>query len=124
MASLTFLLKILCWSIRLKPSMCGVGNLQHCPSLQVCRPTMDTVFLGNICDAAPLPGGCDTHRFSDSKPEIELTRYGSVFPSPSGLYSKGPANYPLMMGEMVRKVIMVIQSLGALSVEEIYWKLR
>ncbi|MCC6147571.1 MAG: creatininase family protein [Anaerolineaceae bacterium] len=48
------------------------------------------------------PDDVDVDKFTDSKPEIELTKYGSVFPSPSGLYSKGPAVYPLMMGEMVK----------------------
>lgn len=41
-------------------------------------------------------------RFVDSKPELELTKYGSIFPSPSGLFSKGSANFPMMMGEMVK----------------------
>lgn len=49
------------------------------------------------------PDDVNAGEFCDSKPEIELTRFGSVFPSPSGLYSKGPAVYPLMMGEMVEK---------------------
>jgi creatinine amidohydrolase len=43
----------------------------------------------------------DQAAFIDSAPEIDLTEWGSVFPSPSGLYSKGPAVFPLSMGEMV-----------------------
>ena len=45
----------------------------------------------------------DVHReqFADSAPEVELTRLGSVFPSPSGVLSKGPITIPLSMGEMV-----------------------
>ena len=38
---------------------------------------------------------------SNSAPEIDLTPMGSVFPSPSGKYSKGPIVFPLSMGEMV-----------------------
>jgi len=49
------------------------------------------------------PDDVNVKEFCDSKPEIELTKFSSVFPSPSGLYSKGPAVYPLMMGEMVKK---------------------
>jgi creatinine amidohydrolase len=48
-----------------------------------------------------LPSDVDQGRFTDSKPAIELTRFGSVFPEPSSLYAKGPAKFPLMMGEMV-----------------------
>lgn len=47
------------------------------------------------------PDDVCTEEFLDSKPEIDLTRFGSVFPEPSSLYSRGPAKYPLMMGEMV-----------------------
>jgi creatinine amidohydrolase len=47
------------------------------------------------------PSDVNKEHFIDSKPEIELTQFGSVFPEPSGLYSKGPAKYPLMMGDMV-----------------------
>jgi creatinine amidohydrolase len=47
------------------------------------------------------PDDVNKERFVDSKPDIDLTQYGAVFPEPSGLYSKGPAKYPLMMGEMV-----------------------
>lgn len=43
----------------------------------------------------------DEDAFIDSPPDIEITDYGSVFPSPSGSYSKGPAVFPLSMGEMV-----------------------
>ncbi len=46
------------------------------------------------------PTDVDESRFAVSKPEIELTRFGSVFPEPSSLYSKGPARFPLMMDEM------------------------
>lgn len=48
------------------------------------------------------PEDVNEDQFADSKPEIELTKYGSVFPDPSSMYSKGPAVYPLMMGEMVK----------------------
>jgi creatinine amidohydrolase len=47
------------------------------------------------------PEDVDEPAFVDSAPEIEITEYGSVFPSPSGMYSKGPAVFPLSMGEMV-----------------------
>ena len=45
----------------------------------------------------------DVHidKFVDSKPELELTKYGAVFPGPSTLYSKGPVKMPLSMDEMV-----------------------
>ena len=46
------------------------------------------------------PADVDMSRFTDAKPEIELTRFGSIFPEPSSLYSKGPARFPMMMGEM------------------------
>ena len=47
------------------------------------------------------PDDVDEDNFTDSSPDIELTDFGSVFPSPSGRYSKGPAVFPLSMGEMV-----------------------
>ncbi len=47
------------------------------------------------------PEDVDESKFVDSPPDIELTKYGSVFPSPSGAYSKGPVVFPLSMGEMV-----------------------
>lgn len=47
----------------------------------------------------------DVHedQFADSKPEIDLTRHGAVFPGPSSLFSKGAVNIPLWMGEMVER---------------------
>lgn len=57
----------------------------------------ETSMMMHLC-----PEDVRMDQFQDSKPEIELTEFGSVFPSPSGLYSKGPASYPLMMGEMVK----------------------
>jgi len=50
---------------------------------------------------ALCPEDVDRSKFKDSAPDIDLTRYGSIFPSPSGLYSKGPIVFPLSMGEMV-----------------------
>ena len=47
------------------------------------------------------PEDVDEEQFTNSAPNIDLTEYGSVFPSPSGKYSKGPAVFPLSMGEMV-----------------------
>jgi len=47
------------------------------------------------------PDDVDRGRLVDSAPEIDLTPLGSVFPSPSGKYSKGPIVFPLSMGEMV-----------------------
>jgi creatinine amidohydrolase len=47
------------------------------------------------------PQDVDEGKFTDSAPEIELSEYGSVFPSPSGKYAKGPVVFPLSMGEMV-----------------------
>lgn len=92
---------------------------------------------------ALCPGDVDETRFVDGAPEIELTPYGSVFPSPSGLYSKGPATFPLSMGEMVEhghhgdpgfgsaergeallrvKVEALIDFLGLLKAGEIHWR--
>jgi len=51
---------------------------------------------------ALCPDDVDRSKFKDSEPEIDLTRFGSVFPSPSGLYSRGPIVFPLSMGEMVK----------------------
>jgi creatinine amidohydrolase len=51
---------------------------------------------------ALCPDDVDRSKFKDSAPEIDLTRLGSVFPSPSGLYAKGPIVFPLSMGEMVK----------------------
>lgn len=48
------------------------------------------------------PEDVDEKEFTDSAPDIDLTEYGSVFPSPSGKYAKGPAVFPLSMGEMVQ----------------------
>jgi creatinine amidohydrolase len=47
------------------------------------------------------PADVNPSQFADSAPEVQLTRLGSVFPSPSGLLSKGPITIPLSMGEMV-----------------------
>ena len=47
------------------------------------------------------PDDVDESQFVDSAPDISLTEQGSVFPSPSGAYSKGPIVFPLSMGEMV-----------------------
>jgi creatinine amidohydrolase len=47
------------------------------------------------------PEDVDESKFIDSSPDIELSRFGAVFPSPSGIYSKGPISFPLSMGEMV-----------------------
>lgn len=47
------------------------------------------------------PDDVDEEAFVDSAPDFELPDLGSVFPSPSGLYSEGPAVFPLRMGEMV-----------------------
>lgn len=47
------------------------------------------------------PNDVDENEFIDSAPEIALTAYGSVFPGPSSKYTKGPAVFPLSMGEMV-----------------------
>jgi len=52
---------------------------------------------------ALCPDDVDEAAFTDSAPELHLTEWGSVFPSPSGLYSKGPAVFPLSMGEMVEQ---------------------
>lgn len=45
----------------------------------------------------------DVHRteFTDSRPEIDLTRYGAGFPAPSSMMARGAAVIPLSMGEMV-----------------------
>jgi creatinine amidohydrolase len=47
------------------------------------------------------PEDVDREKFIDSAPQVELTRFGSVFPSPSGPLDKGPITFPLSMGEMV-----------------------
>ncbi|MCC7359286.1 MAG: creatininase family protein [Anaerolineales bacterium] len=46
------------------------------------------------------PVDVDPAQFVDAAPEVELTRLGAVFPSPSGLLSKGPVTIALSMGEM------------------------
>jgi creatinine amidohydrolase len=48
------------------------------------------------------PDDVDSARFIPSSPEIELTAYGSVFPPPSSLLSRGAAVIPLSMTEMVK----------------------
>jgi creatinine amidohydrolase len=50
---------------------------------------------------AVTPEDVDEKEFIDSAPEMDLTEHGSVFPSPSGAYSKGAVVFPLSMGEMV-----------------------
>lgn len=50
---------------------------------------------------ALCPEDVDPQRFEDSAPEISLTDFGSVFPSPSGLLSRGPIVFSLSMDEMV-----------------------
>ncbi len=49
------------------------------------------------------PADVAREQFADSKPEIDLTRWGSVFPGPSSQYSKGPVVIPLSMSEMVER---------------------
>ncbi len=70
---------------QLKPSMCGLGTCNiaqacRCAALRWTRWFLETSAMLHLC-----PEDVDTHRFSDSKPEIELTRYGSDIPSPSGI---------------------------------------
>jgi creatinine amidohydrolase len=50
---------------------------------------------------ALCPEDVDRTKFVDSAPDIDLTRFGSVFPSPSGKLDRGPVTFPLSMGEMV-----------------------
>ncbi len=50
---------------------------------------------------ALCPQDVDRTKFVDSAPEIDLTRFGAVFPSPSGMLARGPITFPLSMGEMV-----------------------
>jgi creatinine amidohydrolase/Fe(II)-dependent formamide hydrolase-like protein len=47
------------------------------------------------------PEDVDRGEFIDSAPDLDLTRFGSVFPSPSGPLGQGPVTFPLSMGEMV-----------------------
>lgn len=47
------------------------------------------------------PDDVDRDRFVDSAPQIDLSRHGSVFPSPSARYSRGAVSFPLTMSEMV-----------------------
>jgi creatinine amidohydrolase len=47
------------------------------------------------------PDDVDAASFVDSAPDVDLTRFGSVFPSPSGPLGQGPVTFPLSMGEMV-----------------------
>ncbi|MCX6054266.1 MAG: creatininase family protein [Chloroflexi bacterium] len=49
-----------------------------------------------------MPDDVAMDKFEDSKPEIDLTRFGSVFPSPGGQLSHGPVVFSLMMGDMVK----------------------
>ncbi len=48
-----------------------------------------------------VPDDVAGDKFVDSKPVVDLTQFGSVFPSPGGKLSKGPAVFSLTMGEMV-----------------------
>lgn len=89
------------------------------------------------------PEDVDEATFVDSSPDIELTDYGAVFPSPSGPYSKGPAFFPLSMSEMVEhghhgdptwgtpergkallqvKVDALVEFLGALKDGKVSWR--
>ena len=47
-----------------------------------------------------VPDSIDRTMMADCAPEAELTKYGSVFPTPSSKYSKGPVIFPMMMGEL------------------------
>jgi creatinine amidohydrolase len=51
---------------------------------------------------ALCPEDVDRTQFVDSAPDVDLTRFGSVFPSPSGKLDRGPVTFPLTMGEMVK----------------------
>ena len=89
------------------------------------------------------PDDVDETSFIDSPPEFELTGHGSVFPSPSGRYSKGPAVFPLSMGEMVEhghhgdpnwgskergenllrvKIEALVEFLTAIKKEDYHWR--
>jgi creatinine amidohydrolase/Fe(II)-dependent formamide hydrolase-like protein len=70
------------------------------------------------------PDDVDKDQFIDSAPEIELTQYGSVFPSPSGIYSKGPVVFPLSMGEMVEHGFHGDPSFGSLERGEALLKVK
>jgi creatinine amidohydrolase len=50
---------------------------------------------------ALCPEDVDRTKFVDSAPDVDLTRFGSVFPSPSGKLEGGPVTFSLSMGEMV-----------------------
>jgi creatinine amidohydrolase len=81
---------IRCWDLATLPKPEGVppydghaGSSEISAMLRLCR--------------------ADVHldQFSDSKPQIEPTRFGSVFPGPSNMLSRGPVTIPLSMSEMV-----------------------
>jgi creatinine amidohydrolase len=55
----------------------------------------ETSVMLHLC-----PDDVDVDKFVDSKPELELTEYGTPYPAPSSLYRKGPVKIPLLMGEM------------------------
>jgi creatinine amidohydrolase len=48
-----------------------------------------------------MPDCVDQESMQDSSPEVDLTNFGSVFPTPSSLYAKGAVVFPMMMGELV-----------------------
>jgi creatinine amidohydrolase len=48
-----------------------------------------------------MPDDVAVDKFVDSKPEVDITRFGSVFPSPGGQLSRGPVVFSLTMAEMV-----------------------
>lgn len=50
-----------------------------------------------------VPDCVDKEAMVDCKPEADLSRFGSVFPAPSSLYSKGPIIFPMMMGELAKE---------------------
>jgi creatinine amidohydrolase len=84
-------LHVRCWELATLPKPDGV------PPYDGHAGSSETSAMMYLCAS-----DVNEKSFVDSKPEIELTKYGSVFPSPSSLYSKGPVSFPMMMGEMVK----------------------
>ena len=84
-------LHVRCWELATLPKPAGT------PAYDGHGGSSETSAMLHLC-----PEDVDVSKFHDSKPEMELTKFGSIFPSPSGMYSKGPAVLPAMMSEMVK----------------------
>jgi len=74
----------------------------------IAKPTETPVYDGHggLSETSAMlylaPESVDMPAMQNCAPEADLSIYGSAFPVPSSLYAKGPAIFPMWMGELAR----------------------